>query len=264
MSGRAPRSGDDRSVDAVTIVSMTEHSTPKRATAEWAELEAVLQYAFHERRWVEQAFTHKSSLNEPKGLGSSHANERLEFLGDAVLNLVVSEELIHRHPTADEGTLSKMRAWLVSEAALADVARRLELGRFLRLGRGEELSGGREKHSLLADVFEALVAAVYQDGGYGAVRACVLTVMAPELDELPVKGPGTDYKTQLQEYCQRLFGRLPVYRVSRETGPDHQKSFQVELTIKDQPYGVGTGRSKKEAEQQAAKAAWDRLQHETA
>ncbi len=233
-------------------------------TPDWAELETALQHVFHDRHRLEEALTHASSLNERKGNERQGGeprrdNERLEFLGDAVLDLIISEVLVERDPEATEGTLSKMRARLVSETALAQVARRLGLGRFLRLGRGEELSGGRDKSSLLADAFEAVVAAVYHDGGYDAARRSVLTVLEPELTVESASGGGLDYKTQLQEYCQQLFGQLPVYRVTRESGPDHRKVFHVALMINGRCYGEGTGKSKKEAEQQAAKEALERV-----
>jgi ribonuclease-3 len=217
---------------------------------------------FQDHRRLEEALTHASSLNERRGGEPRRDNERLEFLGDAVLDLIVSEALVERDPEATEGALSKMRARLVSEAALAQAARRLGLGRFLRLGRGEELSGGRDKSSLLADAFEAVVAAVYRDGGYDAARRSVLAVLAPELTAESTSG-GVDYKTRFQEYCQQRFGQLPVYRVIRESGPDHQKVFQIELMINGRPCGEGTGKSKKEAEQQAAKIALENLHEET-
>jgi ribonuclease-3 len=222
------------------------------------ELEAALGSVFGDRRRLERALTHRSHLNEPKS-GAQDDNERLEFLGDAVLNLAVSETLIGRRPEATEGELSKWRAQLVSEPTLARVAARLGIGGWLRLGRGEELSGGREKRSLLADAFEALIGAVYQDGGYDAARRCVLAALEPELDESSDVALDIDYKTQVQERCQQRFGVLPVYRVCRESGPDHQKVFHVELTIAGRPYGDGTGHTKKEAEQQAAQIAWQRL-----
>ncbi|MBI3621804.1 MAG: ribonuclease III [Nitrospirae bacterium] len=231
-------------------------------TSQWADLEAALHYVFQDHRRLEEALTHASSLNERRGGEPRRDNERLEFLGDAVLDLIVSEALVERDPAATEGALSKMRARLVSETALAQAARRLGLGRFLRLGRGEELSGGRDKSSLLADAFEAVVAAVYHDGGYDAARRSVLTVLAPELTAESTSG-GIDYKTQFQEYCQQRFGQLPVYRVTRESGPDHQKVFQIELTINGLPCGQGTGKSKKEAEQQAAQKALESLHEET-
>jgi ribonuclease-3 len=225
------------------------------------ELEAALGYTFRDRDLLARALTHRSHLNEPKR-GGQDDNERLEFLGDAVLNLAVSEALIDRRPEATEGALSKWRARLVSEPTLARVAGRLGVGQWLRLGRGEELSGGREKRSLLADGFEALIGAVYLDGGrdgYDAARRCVLAALEPELDESPDAESGLDYKTHVQEYCQQRFGVLPVYRVHRESGPDHQKVFHVELTIDGRSSGDGTGHTKKEAEQQAARAAWQRL-----
>jgi ribonuclease-3 len=229
---------------------------------QWAELETLLQYVFRDRLRLEEAVTHASSLNERKGGKPRRDNERLEFLGDAVLDLIISEALVERYPEATEGALSKMRARLVSEAALAQVARRLGLGRFLRLGRGEELSGGREKTSLLADAFEAVVAAIYHDGGYASARRSVLALLEPELSAESASGGGVDYKTQMQEYCQQLFGQLPLYRVTRESGPDHRKVFHVELMINGQCYGEGSGKSKKEAEQQAAKTALEQLPHQ--
>jgi len=229
------------------------------STNQWAELEAALRYPFRDRRRLEEALTHASSLNERRGGGPRRDNERLEFLGDAVLDLIISEALVERHPEATEGALSKMRARLVSEAALAQVARRVGLGRFLQLGRGEELSGGRDKTSLLADAFEAVVAAVYADGGYDAARRTVLALLEPELSAESGSVGGVDYKTQWQEYCQQRFGRLPLYLVTHESGPDHRKVFQVELMIDGRCYGQGTGRSKKEAEQQAAKTALEQL-----
>jgi len=229
------------------------------STSQWAELETALRHTFRDRRRLEEAVTHASSLNERRGGEPRRDNERLEFLGDAVIDLIISEALIERHPTATEGALSKMRARLVSEAALAQVARRLGLGRFLRLGRGEELSGGRDKTSLLADSLEAVVAAVYADGGYDAARDCVLALLETELSAESASGGGIDYKTQLQEYCQQRFGQLPLYRVTHESGPDHRKVFQVELLINGHSYGQGTGKSKKEAEQQAAKTAFEQL-----
>ena len=238
--------------------SMTESSA-----SQWTELEEALRYLFRDHRRLEEALTHASSLNERKGGEAVRDNERLEFLGDAVLDLIISEALVERHPGATEGALSKMRARLVSEAALAQAARRIGLGRFLRLGRGEELSGGREKSSLLADAFEAVVAAVYHDGGYEAARQSVLALLEPELALESVAGGVIDYKTQLQEYCQQYFGQLPVYRVTRESGPDHRKVFQVELMVSGRCYGEGTGKSKKEAEQQAAKSAIESLPQDT-
>jgi ribonuclease-3 len=216
-----------------------------------------LGYRFRSSGLLEQALTHTSYLNEAAD-SSRGDNERLEFLGDAVLDLVISESFLSRFPEAPEGELSKLKARTVSEAALSRVARRLGLGHALVLGRGEELTGGRDKPSLLADALEAVIAAVYLDGGLDAARQVVLTTFADVSDHLT--GPETsDYKTELQEICQREFSALPVYRVLSETGPDHHKRFDVELSIRGQVYGAGSGRSKKEAEQQAARHALEKL-----
>lgn len=212
-----------------------------------------LGYRFRAPSLLEKALTHKSYLNEAPD-SSRGDNERLEFLGDAVLDLVISESFLSRFPEAPEGELSKLKAKTVSEAALSRVARRLDLGHALVLGRGEELTGGRDKPSLLADALEAVIAAVYLDGGFDAARQVVLMTFVDVFDNLT--GPETsDYKTELQEFCQREFSALPVYRVLSETGPDHHKRFDVELSIRGTVSGAGTGRSKKEAEQQAAKEA---------
>lgn len=218
-----------------------------------------LAYRFRSPSLLDDALTHKSYLNEAPD-PARRDNERLEFLGDAVLDLVISEALLSRFPQAPEGTLSKLRARVVSEAALSQVARRLELGGALRLGRGEELTGGRDKPSLLADALEAVIAAIYTDGGIDAAREVVLAAFAEPLDNLS-RPEVTDHKTELQEVCQRAFGGLPVYRVLGESGPDHHKEFEVELSIRGEVYGIGTGRSKKEAEQRAAQHALHKLKH---
>jgi ribonuclease III len=220
-------------------------------------VQRLLGYRFHQLRLLEEALTHKSYSNERRSKDRTQ-NERLEFLGDAVLSLVMSEYLADEFPDSSEGGLSKLKAQLVSEASLAKAARRMKLGRLLRLGRGEELSKGREKHSLLADALEALIAAVYLDGGLEASRAFTLRVLEEELlaTRAEQAHPGMDdYKTQLQEVCQKRFETLPRYVTVRESGPDHEKVFEVELTIQGIMRGVGQGHSKKEAEQMAAKEA---------
>lgn len=222
-------------------------------------LQTALAYQFVNRALLEEALTHKSHVNEMKTSGAPH-NERLEFLGDAVLSLIVSERLAGMQPESSEGTLSKLKARLVSEAVLAGVARRLQLGSCLRLGRGEELSRGRDKDSLLADALEAVVAAVHLDGGLDAARRVVDRLYAEEFDLVATQQhrPGAeDYKTQFQEWCQKRFDSLPRYVTVRESGPDHDKIFEVELTVKDEVLGRGVGRSKKEAEQSAAKQAME-------
>jgi ribonuclease III len=223
-------------------------------------LQTALAYRFKNNLLLEEALTHKSFVNEQKTAAGLH-NERLEFLGDAVLSLLVSERLASLLPQSSEGALSKLKARLVSEAVLAEVARRLTLGSCLRLGRGEELSKGREKDSLLADALEAVIAAVHLDGGLDAARHVVANLFAQEFSHVVTQQhrPGADdYKTQVQEWCQQRFDSLPSYAVVQESGPDHDKLFEVEVTVNGEVVGRGTGRSKKEAEQSAAKQALQR------
>jgi len=224
-------------------------------------VQRLLGYRFHQPRLLEEALTHKSYSNERRSKDRTQ-NERLEFLGDAVLSLVMSEYLAAEFPGSNEGGLSKLKAHLVSEASLAKAARRMKLGRLLCLGKGEELSKGREKHSLLADALEALIAAIYLDGGLEASRKFTLQVLEEELlaTRAEQARPGMeDYKTQLQEVCQKRYESLPQYETVRESGPDHEKVFEVELTIQGVMRGIGRGRSKKEAEQMAAKEALTQL-----
>ena len=220
-------------------------------------LQSSLGYQFRSLALLDEALTHSSHVNEQKTASVQH-NERLEFLGDAVLSLVMSEYLASALPQSSEGTLSKLKAQLVSEASLALVARRLGLGEHLKLGRGEDRSKGREKDSLLADALEAVLAAVHLDGGFEASCRVTRRIFAEELTHVAAQqgqaGAG-DYKTQFQEWCQKRYDTLPRYVTVRETGPDHQKLFEVELSIQGEVVGVGSGRSKKEAEQQAAKQA---------
>jgi len=200
------------------------------------------------------AVTHKSFVNEHRGEGLCD-NERLEFLGDAVLDLAVSQRLMEQFPSAREGELSKIRAAVVDESGLARIARTLDLGPLLRLGRGEELTGGREKSSLLADAVEAVVAALYLGGGLAPVLALIDRFLG---DAFARAADGTldrDYKTQLQELAQSRLRVSPRYRVVAEHGPDHSKVFDVELELRGEVVGKGAGRSKKDAEQAAAKLA---------
>jgi ribonuclease-3 len=221
------------------------------------EAQKQIGYVFRQSALLDEALTHKSYVNEKKEKGRKH-NERLEFLGDAVLTFIISEYLLAACPDSTEGDLSKLKSGLVSEAALAKAARRLGLGKLLRLGRGEELTQGREKPSLLANAFEALVAAVYFDRGLPSAREFVLDALAPDLQEARIAGASAgavDYKTRLQEWCQKRYETLPQYATVRESGPDHQKTFEVQLMIRGDVRGLGIGKSKKEAEQMAAKQA---------
>ncbi|RPH81955.1 MAG: ribonuclease III [Nitrospiraceae bacterium] len=220
-------------------------------------LQSSLGYRFKALALLDEALTHSSLVNEQKA-GSVQHNERLEFLGDAVLSLVMSEYLASALPHSSEGTLSKLKAQVVSESSLAQIARRLGLGEHLKLGRGEDRSKGREKDSLLADALEAVLAAVHLDGGFEASRTVTRHIFSEELANIATQQgqPGAgDYKTQFQEWCQKRHDTLPRYETVRETGPDHQKMFEVELSIQGEVVGMGSGRSKKEAEQQAAKQA---------
>ncbi len=222
-------------------------------------LQGKLGYQFSRPMLLLQAVTHTSYLNESGQAGDAD-NERMEFLGDAVLNLVISEYLIAAFPGAAEGELSKLRARLVSEDTLAGVARRLRLGDALRLGKGETITHGNDKTSILADAFEAILASVYLDGGFQAAAACVKVHLADELSSCDQQIPGRgDFKTDLQEFCQRRFETLPQYRPTAESGPDHEKMFEVEVLVRGIRYGLGSGRTKKEAEQMAAQQALERL-----
>lgn len=220
-----------------------------------SELQQRLSHAFGDTALLEQALTHKSFANENRLAGH---NERMEFLGDAVLNLAVSEQLMAARPQASEGELSRIRALIVSEPSLAAAAREIGLGAFLRLGRGEESSGGRDKDSLLANSFEALVAALYLDGGIAAAAAFIDRLFRAAVLAAGANG-NADHKTAFQELCQERLRVFPEYRVVSESGPDHQKQFTVELSVRGEVLGSGTGRSKKEAEQRAAKEAMEKL-----
>jgi ribonuclease-3 len=204
------------------------------------------------------ALTHRSYAYEHGGLPT---NERLEFLGDAVLGLTITDELYHRHPERPEGDLAKLRASIVNTQALAEVARKLTadgLGSYLLLGRGEENTGGSDKSSILADSMESLLGAIYLHHGIETAREVVLRLFAALLDAAPTLGAGLDWKTSLQELTAARGLGVPSYLVS-STGPDHDKEFTATVVVMDTEYGAGVGRSKKEAEQKAAAAAWNAL-----
>lgn len=207
-----------------------------------------LGYRFGTPDMLARAMTHRSVG------GESTNNETLEFLGDAVLALAIAELLMRRHPAAREGDLSKLRAGLVNAPVLAAKARALALNDWLRLGKGEEKTGGRDKESILAAAYEALLGAIFLDGGYGAVRDAIERQFAAELEAGAAAG-ASDYKTRLQELTQRRFRVSPVYQLIEESGPDHAKCFTVELSIEGQVRGRGVGASKKAAEQAAAMQA---------
>jgi ribonuclease-3 len=224
-----------------------------------ADLERTLGYHFRQPELLKQALTHKSYVHEQRE--PAQHNERLEFLGDAVLGVVISDYCYGKFPELAEGELSKLRASLVNETNLARIARRLDLGAYLLVGRGEELTGGRAKTSLLADTLEALIAAVYLDSSLDEVYQAVLRCFREDLTTILHDGH-KDYKSELQEYTQEKFGCVPTYVVVRERGPDHDKVFEVELTIRGQLQGIGKGKSKKEAEQAAARQVLDAFIHQ--
>jgi ribonuclease III len=220
---------------------------------DFERLEGLLGYRFGSQELLERALTHRSHANETRG-GAGGDNEKLEFLGDAVLDLVVGHLLMDRHPTLSEGELSVTRAQVVSEAGLSELAADLGLGEFLRLGKGEERTGGRHKPSLLADAFEAVVAAVYLDGGFDAARRLVERLLERRLTGIDASG-FHDFKTRLQESAQAKLKSTPEYRVVGEAGPDHDKTFEVAVFIKEREWARAAGKSKKEAEQRAAAMA---------
>jgi ribonuclease-3 len=201
------------------------------------------------------ALRHRSWCAENPGWES---NERLEFLGDSVLGLIVTSHLFRTYTDIPEGELTKVRASVVNSATLAEVAAELDLGPSLMLGKGEDLSGGREKPSILADATEALIGAVYIDQGWEAAERAVMSLFGPRIEEAAAGPGGQDYKTRLQELCARLFDQLPRYTVTDE-GPDHAKEFDATVFLQGRPYGAGRGRSKKQAEQAAARQAWQLL-----
>jgi len=189
-------------------------------------------------------------------------NERFEFLGDAVLGLCVSDLLINRYADFSEGTLSKIRAGIVNEKPLAELASSLQLGDYLLLGKGEENSGGRAKDSLLANALEALIAAIYLDSGFIGVKNILEILLTPLLQDSVLLSQSFDYKTALQELCQKKYKTAPVYEIIDSSGPDHDKIFEVQVTFGNNMPQTGCGKSKKEAQKQAAQKAWEILQIE--
>lgn len=224
-----------------------------------ATLESRLGYAMNPDM-LSRALTHRSYAYENGGLPT---NERLEFLGDSVLGLVVTDALFLGHPELPEGQLAKLRAAVVNMRALADVGRDLDLGRFVRLGRGEEATGGRDKSSILADTLEAIIGAVYLDRGLEVASQLVHRLFDSLIARSAQLGAGLDWKTSLQELTAATSLGVPEYLVD-ESGPDHAKTFRAVVRVGGSDYGEGTGRSKKEAEQQAAEAAWTEIRSQVA
>jgi len=230
----------------------------RRLSETLGPLEARIGHKFRDLGLLEHALTHRSRAHEDAS-GGVIDNESLEFLGDAVLGFVIADMLFHHFPTHDEGYKSKVKASIVSAVSLARLAGEIDLGRFVLLGRGEEKTGGRAKHAILADCFEALIAAIYLDGGVEAARAFIMARFGPLIlsagDQADEATFTEDWKSALQEWMQANGRGLPNYRLASAEGPDHRKRFDVEVLVQGVAAGRAEGRSKKEAEQQAAKAA---------
>ena len=220
-------------------------------------LESKLGYQFKNRKLLDHALTHSSYVNEHH-LGSISSNERLEFLGDSVLGMIVADHLYRAFPDLPEGDLTRIRANLVCEGSLVLVAKEWELGRYLKLGKGENACGGRNRPSILADAVEAVLAAVFLDGGLEYDRAIIQRFLLDRMEQ--VNRASRDHKTYLQELVQRKSGQVLHYELVGESGPDHNKTFQMQVLLNGRPIGQGSGHSKKEAEQAAANAAIERLE----
>jgi ribonuclease-3 len=229
---------------------MNELKLPKNPD----NLAVILNYSFKNQELISQAFMHPSYIYEKDDIGVSD-NQRLEFLGDAVINLAISHLLMETFPEMKEGDLSKYRASLVSESGLYQIARGLKLGEYLFLGKGEERTNGRKKPSILTDALEALIGAIYLDGGFVEALRVISELFSPLLKRKGLGNSISDFKTELQEHSQEAFQSTPEYRLEKETGPDHNKTFYIAVYLKGDLMGKGKGKSKKEAEQKAAKEA---------
>jgi ribonuclease III len=212
---------------------------------------------FRRLEFLNQAFTHRSFAHEAGENGEN--NERLEFLGDSVLGLVVAEYVYATLPDQPEGELARIKSFVVSEASLSEISRSLRVDNFILIGKGEEYSGGRSKKTILADCLEAIIGAYYLDSGFPAAQRFVQTMLIPEINKVLENRHAKDYKTLLQEWVQKRMKTYPKYRVMQKTGPDHDKTFWIEVHVGDRSFGAGKGKNKKEAEQEAARLAWESL-----
>ena len=226
---------------------------------EFSELENRLDYYFKNKAVLLEALTHRSFYHENPDRADAY-NERLEFLGDSVLGFVIVEYLFFLDDNFSESVMAKAKSYLVKEAVLSEIARSISLGKYLRLGKGEEHTGGRTKKSLLADAFEALLGAVYIDGGYEPARKLVLGLFREKVDAIIFSREFHDFKTELQEKTQLLFNSIPDYQIIKQEGEEHKKVFTVEVYIAGEKFGTGIGKSKKEAETIAAQEALSRFQ----
>lgn len=222
------------------------------------ELQDEIEIYFEDKELLKKAITHKSYANENRNLQLKD-NERLEFLGDSVLDVVVSEYMFYKYPDHPEGELAKIRSVVVSAPTLAQKAKEINLGKYILLGKGEDLTGGRERDSILADAFEALVGGIYLDQGLKQIQDFILDLLIFDIDTVERGENIQDYKTLLQELIQKNSNSRPEYEVIKEEGPDHNKEFTVEVSFQEDTLGIGTGTSKKEAQQRAAKDAIDKV-----
>jgi ribonuclease-3 len=218
------------------------------------ELEKIIKYSFKDKKQLIIALSHSSYVNE-KRIDKLECNERLEFLGDSILNSIISETLFKKFSSFSEGDMTRIRANIVCENSLLESANKINLGKYLLLGRGEEITGGRNRVSILADGFEALIGAVYIDGGYEPSKKFVLDMMKEIIDQYIKGNIKLDYKTELQEIVQKRCESKVVYEVVDEKGPDHDKIFISQVKIEERIVGKGQGKTKKEAEQNAARIA---------
>jgi len=225
---------------------------------DWNDCQKHLGISFRQESLLEMAFVHSSYLNENPGFAGS-SNERLEFLGDAILNFIVAEKLYKEFPELPEGNLTEIRASLVCRDTLAEIASSLKLGDWLLLGQGEEANGGRARPSNLANAMEALVGAIYLEQGLARARRFIFRQLKPRLDKIKAGKRTPNYKALVQELVQGQKRPTPVYRLVETAGPDHSKQFTVEILVEGEVVGNGTGKSKKAAENQAARAAWEKL-----
>lgn len=223
---------------------------------ELQELEKRLDFIFQDKQLATEALTHKS-YKKP------YNNERLEFLGDAVLDLIVGEFLFHKFPDSDEGILSKIRASLVNEGGFALLALQIDLGRYIYLSPAEENNNGREKPSLLSNAFEAVIGAIYLEAGLAASREIVIKLLNETHPQIDLQSLSKDYKTALQELTQATHGVTPTYKLLRSFGPDHQKEFEIAIILDDESIATAMGKSKKEAQQKAAQIALEKLKEKT-
>lgn len=227
----------------------------ERLNQNLSHIEGILGYAFKDRSLLTLAFVHRSYINENREIFKH--NERLEFLGDAVLGLLISDYLYHSHPDHPEGELSYLRSRLVEASSCVHYVQALQLSSFLLLGKGERMNDGRGRESILADLFEAIIGAIYLDGGIEAAQKFLFSLFQNQIEEI-IKTPLSNWKAILQDYCQKKYQKAPSYHVLEAMGPDHSKIFEISVSILDQELGRGKGASKKEAQQAAASDALSR------